>query len=156
MSDPAPHYEKLSTPRVRFEALALAPLDEALVELADERFLRGTLAFARARSSPDPDRLLYEHSSARCVLRVFAGVALHLDELEDAGHWYRDALEWAEREGCPVEAGRCLQALAEVADRRGEHDEAMEYLDRAGELFSRHGAKLYLDQVLAKKEILKA
>ena len=32
----------------------------------------------------------------------------------------------------------------------------MEYLDRVGELFSRHGAKLCLDQVLAKKEILKA
>ena len=32
----------------------------------------------------------------------------------------------------------------------------MEHLDRAGELFSGHGAKLYLRQVLAKKEILKA
>jgi len=29
-------------------------------------------------------------------------------------------------------------------------------LTSAGELFSRHGAKLYLDQVLAKKEILRA
>ncbi len=32
----------------------------------------------------------------------------------------------------------------------------MEYLDRAGELFGRYGAKLYLDQVLAKKQILRA
>ena len=32
----------------------------------------------------------------------------------------------------------------------------MGHLDRAGELCSRHGAKLYLEQVLAKKEILKA
>jgi hypothetical protein len=32
----------------------------------------------------------------------------------------------------------------------------MQHLDRAGALFSQHGAKLYLDQVLAKKEILKA
>ena len=32
----------------------------------------------------------------------------------------------------------------------------MEYLARAGELFSRHGAKLYLDQVLAKKQLLGA
>ena len=30
------------------------------------------------------------------------------------------------------------------------------YVDRARELFSRHGAKLYLDQVLAKKEMLRA
>ena len=68
----------------------------------------------------------------------------------------RAGLEWAERERCPVEAGRCLQALAEVAEGRGELEQAMEYVDRAGQLFSRHGAKLYLDQVLAKKEILKA
>ena len=34
--------------------------------------------------------------------------------------------------------------------------EAMEHLDRTGERFSRHGAKRYLDQMLAKKEILKA
>ncbi len=40
--------------------------------------------------------------------------------------------------------------------RRGEQLQAMEYSDRAGELFSRFGAKLYLDQVLAKKQILKA
>ncbi len=32
----------------------------------------------------------------------------------------------------------------------------MKYLDRAGELFSRHAAKLYLDQVLAKEQISKA
>ncbi len=67
-----------------------------------------------------------------------------------------DGLEWAERERCPVEQGRNLQGLAEVAELRGEQQQAMEYLDRAGELFSRYGAKLYLDQVLAKKQMLKA
>jgi hypothetical protein len=39
---------------------------------------------------------------------------------------------------------------------RGQHLEAMQHLDAAGELFARHGAKLYLDQVIAKKQILKA
>ena len=52
--------------------------------------------------------------------------------------------------------GRCLQGLAEVAERGGEQQQAMEYLDRAGELFNRYGAKLELDQVLAKKQILRA
>ena len=33
---------------------------------------------------------------------------------------------------------------------------AMQPLGAAGELFAKHGAKLYLDQVIAKKEILKA
>jgi hypothetical protein len=32
----------------------------------------------------------------------------------------------------------------------------MRQFDEAGALFSRHGAKLYLDQVIAKKQILKA
>ncbi len=32
----------------------------------------------------------------------------------------------------------------------------MEYLGRASEPFSRYGATLYLDQVLAKKQILRA
>ena len=32
----------------------------------------------------------------------------------------------------------------------------MEHLESLDELFSRYGAKLYLDQVLAKKQILKA
>ena len=31
-----------------------------------------------------------------------------------------------------------------------------EHLDLTGELLAKHGAKLYLDQVTAKKEILKA
>jgi hypothetical protein len=47
-----------------------------------------------------------------------------------------------------VEQGRCLQGLAEVAKRRGRHREAA--------LFQQYGATLYLRQVLAKKEILKA
>ena len=44
-----------------------------------------------------------------------------------------------------MESGRNVRGLAEVAEQRGEREQAMEYLDRAGELFSRHGAKLYLD-----------
>jgi hypothetical protein len=48
------------------------------------------------------------------------------------------------------------EGFAEVAERSGEREQAMEHLDRAGELFSRHDAKLYLDQVLPKKAIFKA
>ena len=88
--------------------------------------------------------------------KVRGQFAFRLDLIDEAERHFRTGLEWAERERCPVEAGRCLQGLAELAERGGKHAEAMEHLDRAGELFSRHGAKLYLDQVLAKKEILKA
>ncbi len=55
-----------------------------------------------------------------------------------------------------MEAGRCLQGLGEVAERRGDHAAAMPPLDRAAALFQQHEAALYLRQVLAKKEILKA
>lgn len=61
------------------------------------------------------------------------------------------------RRRCPIEAGRrCHQGLAEVAERRGDLEGAREHLDVAGELFAKHGTKLYVDQVLAKKEILRA
>lgn len=83
-------------------------------------------------------------------------LALRLDLVDEAKRHFHTGLEWCERKRCPVEAGRCHHGLAEVAERRGNHALAMEHLDRAAALFSEHGAKLYLDQVLAKKEILKA
>ena len=92
-----------------------------------------------------------------CSLDQLRGnLALHLDLVDEAERHFRTGLEWAERERCPVEQGCNLQGLAEVAERHGEQQQAMEHLDRAGELFSRYGAKLYLDQVLAKKQILRA
>ena len=83
-------------------------------------------------------------------------LALRLDKVEEAEEWYRIGLEWAERERCPIEQGRCLQGLAEVAERRGQRREQMQNLDRAAALFQRNGAKFYLNQVLKKKEILRA
>ena len=49
--------------------------------------------------------------------------------------------------------GQGCDDIAEVALHRGDQALAMEHLDAAGELFARHGgAKLYLDEVLAKKQ----
>ena len=86
-----------------------------------------------------------------CVQRVYGDWAIALEMLEDAARLHGDALKWSERERCPVEAGLCLRGLAEVAERRGRREQALEHLERAGELFSLHGAKLYLDQVVAKR-----
>ena len=43
-----------------------------------------------------------------------------------------------------------------MAERRDDHDEAVQLLDQAADLFQQHGAQLYLKQVLTKKDILKA
>ena len=56
----------------------------------------------------------------------------------------------------PSSRGVNLMGLAEVAERRDDHDEAVQLLDQAADLFQQHGAQLYLKQVLAKKDILKA
>jgi hypothetical protein len=87
----------------------------------------------------------------RALDRQRGALALRLD-LVDEGEWhFREALAFAERERFPYITGRNQQGLAEVAARRGETAEAMRHLYHAAELFQQHGAKLYLDQVIAKK-----
>jgi class 3 adenylate cyclase len=71
--------------------------------------------------------------------------------VDEAAEHYQSSLAWCERERLPIEAGRCLQGLAEVAERRGERAEALQMLDRAAALFQQHGARLYLDRVITRK-----
>ena len=133
-------------------AWSLSALDDALPALAGRELLEN-LAAELARypelrgwglgpGSPD-------------LLRGW--IALRIDRVDEAAAHFETGLEWAEREGLVLIAGRCHQSLADLAERRGDEAAAMEHLDRAGERFQRHGAaKLYLDQVLAKKQILRA
>ena len=104
----------------------------------------------------EDDRLRVSSYAGRGFGALNGSLALRLDLVDEAEAHYHSGIEWGERERCPVEAGRCLQGLADVADRRGDHALASQHHDAAAELFIEHGAKLYLDQVLAKKEILKA
>jgi tetratricopeptide (TPR) repeat protein len=83
-------------------------------------------------------------------------LALQLDLVDEAEGHYRTGLDWTEREGCFIEAGRCLNGLARVAKRRGRQDEAMQHLDRAAGIFEQHGAQLYLDQVRSQRDSLVA
>jgi hypothetical protein len=84
----------------------------------------------------------------------------HLDlvrgRVDDAERRFADGLAWARREGCPIAEGRCLQGLAEVSERRGDHAAALEHLELAGARFAEYGVKFHLDQVLAEKEVLEA
>ena len=70
--------------------------------------------------------------------------------------WFQEALDFSENEGFVIDRGRAHLGLAAVAQLQGDSESARRQLDAAGEMFSRHGAKLYLDQVIAKKQILKA
>jgi tetratricopeptide (TPR) repeat protein len=91
------------------------------------------------------------------VLRGALG--LRFGDLDAAEQHFRTGLEWASRPDVRfvVDQGRCLQGLAEVAERRGDLETARTHLDAAGALFAAHGgARLYLDQVLAKKQFLRA
>lgn len=128
-------------------------LDDALCELADAQTLQ---RIGRRLDGFPALRAAFQGSVTFDYLR--GAIALKLDRVDDAERHFRVGLEWASRPDVrfEVDAGRNLQGLAEVAERRDDHALAMEHLDAAGELFARHGAKLYLDQVIAKKEILKA
>jgi hypothetical protein len=89
---------------------------------------------------------------------VRGALALRLGHVDAADEHYRLGLDWARRPDVRfgLVEGRCLQGLAAVAEARGDHALAMEHLDAAGEKFAEYGAKLYLDQVLAKKQFLNA
>jgi tetratricopeptide (TPR) repeat protein len=151
------------------DAEAQAAIDE-WEESCPRRELSGAWWFAAVMSadealarfaSEDTAREIYEQlvewRSLRGPVDRWRGrFALRFGLDDAAAEHFHAGLDWCEREGAPIEAGRCLQGLAEVAERRGDHALAMEQLDRAGALFSQYGAKLYLDQVLAKKQILKA
>jgi tetratricopeptide (TPR) repeat protein len=138
------------------------PIDECLVVLGSEEIVRREYGLLTGQPrvvgsgmsiAPTQDRVLGLWAS---LDRQRGALAMRLGMVEEAERHFRDGAAWTEREGAPVEQGRCLPGLSEIADQRGDRAEAGKLLDQAMELFQRHGAQLYLRQVLSKKEILKA
>jgi predicted ATPase/DNA-binding CsgD family transcriptional regulator len=118
-----------------------------------------------ALGSDEAIHAMYERYSARpgmratstgSVDRIRGQLALRLGLVDEAAEWFRFGLEWCERERCPVEAGLCLLGVANVAEHRGNHAEAITLFDRASALFSQYGAKGYLDRAIAAREALMA
>ena len=125
-------------------------LDEALPHLADDAFIEAVAQnLTRWQDTPTP--AMYDTLGGTSSQRVYADVLLHRGLVDEAAEAYRRSLEWCERERLPIETGRCLQGLAEVAERRGDRAEALQNLDRAAALFQQHGARLYLNRVIARK-----
>ena len=129
-----------------------AHADEAFLRFAPRETIQEASAVANAAEASLPMRATTYGSFDR----TRATWAVALEEFEEAERLVRAGLEWTQRERCPVEEGRCHQLLADLLERRGEAREAAIHLDAAGDLFSEHGARLYLDQVLEKKDLLKA
>jgi tetratricopeptide (TPR) repeat protein len=136
---------------VAISAVVLTCLGDALPHLTDAAFLAAVEQWVRARDA-EGSVAAVAVPVGDCFIRQRAMVLLWRGHLDDAEEGLRAALAWCERERCPVEAGRCLQGLAEVAERRGQHAEARRLLDQAAALFQQQGARLYLRQVLAKRD----
>ena len=128
-------------------------LQDALPDLVDSATLA---AIADRQWDRDDGEPLLRGSQLGSFDRLRARWALALDRVEEAERLVRRGLEWCERERLPVEEGRCHQLLAEVLRRTGDDIEAARHLDAATALFSRYGARLYLDQALEQRALLKA
>jgi DNA-binding CsgD family transcriptional regulator len=139
-------------PFLRPEAHAYATLDDAIFVLADDALLEEALT------------QLEELRNSRIVTLMVAGgldqlrggLALHLDRVDDAEHWYRTGADWAAGEGCPIELGRNLAGLAEVAERRGQRAAALRRLKRAIGALEGCGAHLWSEKARSRLEELRA
>jgi DNA-binding CsgD family transcriptional regulator len=142
---------RMSPTHIAFRPYAIAELDECLSALGDEALVRRVYEelneWKILRYSP-PDGRGFDH--------IRGALALRLERIDEAEGWYRIGLEWAERARCPVEVGRCLHGLAEVAIHRRRRGEALRLLDEASVLFDAHGARLYLDRAYAARAALVA
>jgi hypothetical protein len=128
--------------------LTYTEADDALVALGDNALM--TRIYGELALLPQA------RVHSRSLDRLRGDLAMRLGDEAAAEAWYERGREWAVREHAPIIEAHCLQRLAEVAERRGDIETARTHLDVAGELFAKYGAKLYLDQVLEKKQVLKA
>lgn len=105
------------------------------------------------------DRELHEWGWARfapgnaCSLdRMRGDLARRLGRIDDAARAYRAGAEWALREGCEVELGRCHVGLGRIALLSSDAGGALERFDHAIRLLRRSGAVLHLRHAIAARE----
>lgn len=86
--------------------------------------------------------------------RLRGDLARRLGRVDDAERHYREGADWALKQQCNTEFGRCLVGLAELAALRSDSPMAVEHLDRAIRYLRGGGATLYLRGALARREEL--
>lgn len=129
---------------------AIALIDDCLPELGTDAVVREAYESVTARP------MLRFAGESRGLDRVRGTLARRLGLKDEAEEQFQRGLDWAERERCPVEAGRCLLGLARVAHARGASGGASAHLRRSELLLSEHGASLYLAQVKSLGQALAA
>ncbi len=123
--------------------MAISEVGEALAELGNDALVRAV--YEELLSAPE----IRCHTRSMDHLRGL--LALRLGLLNEASQHFQTGIDWANSEAALLEGGRCHQGMAETARRLGNASEAMSHLDQAADLFSSRSAKLYLNQVIAKK-----
>jgi DNA-binding CsgD family transcriptional regulator len=139
-------------PFLRLPAHAYATLDDAMFALCDDALLAAALE--HLETLPDSRAMFLIVAPGLDQLR--GALALHFDRVDDAERWYRTGADWAAQEDCPIELGRNLAGLAEVAERRGRRATALRRLERAIESFAGCGALLWRDQARSRLDELRA
>ncbi len=135
------------------EAITSATPVETAIGLADECFI----ALAKDEEIEQMyGRLMAHHwmrtaGDFRQLDRIRGALALRLGREGEAAAHFQAGLDWCERERCPIEAGRCLQGLAETARRAGDGAGALAFLNRAALSFAGYETQLFLGQVVAEK-----
>lgn len=141
---------------LKVSVLALFTLDDVAESVLDRRTLEASVACAAQWLADGGERFPYDAVSGHATWRVLGSLLLAGGRSAEARQWIERALEWCEREGCPVEAGRCHVALAEVAARTGDTSLSVGHLDRAIERFAEHDAPFDLARATARRDILAA
>jgi len=128
----------------------LPALADCLVELASEQVLRDVYA-ALEKDAALPTPTLYCTLQGRALAPARGAVALKLGLLDAAELAYRSGLEWCERERVPIDGAQCLVGLADVAQQRGDDEVGASHLKHAESIFEEHGARLWLDRLIAPR-----
>jgi tetratricopeptide (TPR) repeat protein len=136
----------------RHVTFGVSCLDEALGALASRDDLV-LIADDLRRRSQGEFRVSWHGGSED---RLVGQLELWLGNLDEARMRAERAREYCIEQRAVVEEARCEQLLAEIELAEGNREAALPLLDNAATIYDRFGLRLYLDQVIATKDILKA
>jgi tetratricopeptide (TPR) repeat protein len=126
-------------------------VDEALVALGEDEIVRAV--YGQLEHAPERRFCSF---FAQGVDHLRGDLALRLGLVAEAEAHYRTGLAWGEREGVPVERGRCLLGLAEIAQRTGDSAGALQLIEQAVAIFEQANVPLYLRQAQARRAAIEA